>query len=189
MSVESSVEAQIISDRTLSDSPTRLSPREPLSKQNDVLQVNNPRLSSIELLAKKMLERERVWSMDAEQVETITLQLADEEDGATERVQIEEEKREQERMAFEAAELELRRKQQEKRRPEEVKPLVEGSKMRQRQSSASNNVAVGGTTSSSKEATQATVSSALQKRRKGVPVRPDSQADQLKKLTSKPRPA
>jgi len=171
MSVGPSVAVPVISDRTLCDSPSRLSPREPLSE------VNNPILSSVESLAEKMLERERVWSMDAEEIEAMAIQLADGEESAAERAKVEEDKREQERMSFEAAELELRRKQEEKRKAEmEARPLVEGPKSRKRQSGPSKDLVVGRTPSSSKEAMQATLSSALQTRRKGVPVRPEAKS-------------
>ena len=187
MSIEPSAAVPVIPDCTLCDSPRRLSPRELSSEQNE---ANNPRLSSMELLAEKMLERERVWSMDSEQLEAMAIQLADGEDSAAERARVEEEKREQERMSFEVAELQLRRKQEEKRKVEmEVKPLVESSNTRKRQSGPPSGPVVGRTPSSSKEITQATVGSALQTRRKGVPVRPEAQVDRLKKLTSKPRPA
>lgn len=166
MSIGSSVAAPVVSDCI-----PRPSLRQPSSEQDG---ANNPRLSSVESLAEKMLERERVWSMDAEQLEAVATKPADGEDSAAERARIEEEKREEERMTFEAAELELRRKQEEKRHLEiEAKPLVEGSKTRKRQSVPSSDL-VGRTPSSSKEATQAMVGSALQTRRKGVPVRSEA---------------
>jgi len=109
--------------------------------------------------------------MDAEELEAVATKPADGEDAA-ERARIGEEKREQERMSFEAAELELRRKQEEKRNLEmEVKPPVEDSKTRKRQSAPLSDL-VGRTSSSSKQATQAVVGPASQTRRKGVPVRP-----------------
>lgn len=185
MSIEPSTAVSVIPDCTLCDSPRRLSPREPSSEQNE---ASDPRLTSMELLAEKMLERERVWSMDTEQFEAMAIQLADGGDSAAERAKVEEEKRERERTSLEAAELELRRKQEEKRKVEmEMKPLVESSKTRKRQSGPPNDLVVG-RRPSSKEITQATVSSALQTRRKGVSVRPEAQVDRLKKLTSKPRP-
>jgi hypothetical protein len=167
MSIGPSVAAPVVSDGILYDSP-RPSLRQPSSEQNG---ANNPRLSSVELLAEKMLERERVWSMDSEQLEALATKPADEENIAAKRAKIGEEKREQERMTFEAAELELRRKQEEKQEEKrnlemEAKPLVEGSKTKKRQSAPS------GTPSSSKEATRAMAGPALQTRRKGVPVRP-----------------
>ena len=179
----------MILDCTLCESPRHLFPHELSSEQSE---ANNSRLSSVELLTERMRERERVWSMDAEQLEAMAIQLADGEDSAAaERAKIEEEKREQERRSFEAAELELRRKQEAKQKAEmEVNPLVEGSKTTKRQSGPSNDLAVGRTPSSSTEAAmRATASSALQTRRKGVPVRPEAQGDRLKRLTSKPRPA
>jgi hypothetical protein len=185
-SIGSSVAAPVVSDCTLYDSP-RPSPRKPSPEQNE---ANNARLSSMELLAKKMLEREQVWSMDAEQLEAVATRPADGEDSAAERAKIGEEKREQERMSFEAAELKLRGKQEEERNLEmEVKPLVEDSRARKRQSAPSNDLVVGRTPSSSKVATQAMVDSALQTRRKGVPVSPEAQVDRIKKLTSKLRRA
>lgn len=136
-----------------------------------------------------MLERERVWSMDAEQLEAVATKLADREASAAERAKIEEEKREQERMSCEAAELELRRKKEEKRNLEmEVKPVVESSKTRKRQSAPPGDL-LRRQPSSSKEATQAMVGSALQTRRKGAPVRPEVQVDRIKKLTFHSRPA
>lgn len=181
-SIEPLVGVPVISD-TLCDSPRRLSPCEPSSEQTEA------NLSSMESLAEKMLERERVWSMDAGQLEAMGIQLAGGGDRAAERVKVEEEKRERERMSLEAAELALRGKQEEKRKVEmEVKPLLKSSKTRKRQSGPPNGLVVG-PMPSSKEITQATVGSALQTRRKGVPVRPDAQIDRFKKLTSKPRPA
>lgn len=115
--------------------------------------------------------------MDAEQLEAVPTKPADREDNAAERAKIGEEKREQERMSFEAAELQLRRKQEEKRNLEiEAKPLVESSKTRKRQSAPPSDL-LGRTPSSPKEATQAMVGSALRTRRKGVPVRPEVQVD------------
>ena len=121
--------------------------------------------------------------MDAEQLEAVATKPADREDSAAERAKIGEEKREQERMSFEVAELELRRKQEEKRNLEtEAKPLVKSSKTRKRQSASPGDL-LGRPPSSSKEAMQAMVGSALQTRRKGVPVRPEVQVDRIKKLT------
>ena len=183
-SIGPSVAVPVIFD-TLCDSPRRLSPCEPSSEQTE---ANNP-LSSMKSLAEKMLERERVWSMDSAQLGAMAIQLADGGDSAAERVKVEEEKREQERMSLEAAELALRGKQEERRKVEmEVKPLLKSSKTRKRQSGPPNGLVVG-PMPSSKETTHATVGSALQARRKGVPVRPDAQIDRLKTLTSKPRPA
>lgn len=179
MSVGSSVAGPLVSDCILRDSP-RPSLRQPPSEQ---IGANNTGLSSMELLEKRMLERERVWSMDAEQLEAVATKPADREDSAAERAKIGEEKREQERMSFEVAELELRRKQEEKRNLEtEAKPLVKSSKTRKRQSAPPGDL-LGRPPSSSKEAIQAMVGSALQTRRKGVPVRPEVQVDRIKKLT------
>jgi len=181
----SSVAAPVVSDCTQCESP-RLSRCRPSSEQNG---ANNPRLSSVESLAEKMLERERVWSMDVEQLEAVATKPADGENSASERAKIEEEKRDQEGVSFEAAELELRRKQEEKCTLEmDMKPVVDGS-TRKRHTAPSNGLVVGRTPSSSKETTQAMVSSALRTRRKGVPVRPEAQVDRIKKLTSKPRRA
>ena len=185
VSIESSVAAPLVSDCILYDSP-RPSLRRPLSEQTG---ANNPSLSSVELLAKKMLERERVWSMDAEQLEAVPTKPVDREDNAAERAKIGEEKRERERMEFEAAELELRRKQEEKHNLGiEAKPFVESSKTRKRQSAPPNDL-LGHTPSPQKEATRPMAGSALQTRRKGVPVRPEAQVDRVKELTSKPRRA
>ena len=173
ISIGSSVAGPLAPDCILHDSPPP-SLRHPSSEQTG---ANNTGLSSVELLEKKMLERERVWSMDVEQLEAVATKPADKDDSAAERAKIEEEKREQERMSFEAAELELRRKQEEKRSLEmEAKPVVESSKARKRQSAPPSDLRRR-TPSSSKEATQAMVGSALQTRRKGVPVRPEVQVD------------
>ena len=127
--------------------------------------------------------------MDAEQLEAVATKPADRKDSAAERAKIGEEKRDQERMSFEAAELELRRKHEEKRNLEtEAKPLVESSKAKKRQSAPPSDL-LGRPPSSSKEATQAMVGSALQTRRKGVPVRPEVQVDRIKKLTFNSRRA